>query len=113
MLIPGVHNTTIVRGSSWAYNVQWFTTEDETPVNLTGWTGVLRIKSSKNDDDALATLTTQNGKLTLDANGNISARLTKAEVDQLPLGFGMWYEIELNSSTESVQLLTGSIGVEP
>lgn len=112
MLLPGTHDTVMVRGVTWTFRVQWLTTALETPVDLTNWTGALKIKSRKQSTDSLTQLTTANGRLTLDDEGNIVGTLTATQVDALPLGT-LWYELELSSSEESVQLLAGRVRVDP
>lgn len=112
MLIPGRHDTTIVKGASWSFRVQWLVTEDETPVNLSSWSGQLYIKSRRQSEVSLLSCTTANGALQLDADGNISAHLTKTQVNTLPTGT-LFYELELSNAQESVQLLAGRVKVDP
>lgn len=112
MLLPGSHDTIMVRGVSWSFRVQWLVTADETPVDLTGWSGVLRIKTRKQAEESLSELTTGNGRLTLDDDGNVVATLPTSVVDSLPIGT-LWYELELSSGEESVQLLAGRVRVDP
>lgn len=112
MLIPGRHDTTIVRGASWDFRVQWLVTEAETPVDLSSWTGQLLIKTRRQNATALLSCTTANGGLTLDSQGNIRAHLSKAQVNTLPVGT-LFYELELSSAEESIQLLAGRAKVEP
>lgn len=113
MLIPGRHDTTIVNGASWDYRVRWLVGENEDPVDLSGWSGQLLIKAKPQDAEsrALMVCSTANGRLTLDADGNIIASLTRAQVKSLPVGT-VFYELELSSATESVQLLAGRVKVE-
>lgn len=112
MLIPGKHVLTIVRGVSWDFTVQWLVTPAETPVDLSGWTGHLLIKPRKQDDDVLMACTTANGRLVLDDEGYVRAKLTRQLVDTLPVGT-FWYELELFNADDSVQLLADAVKVEP
>ena len=112
MLIPGRHDTTIVRGASWDFRVQWLVTEAETSVDLSSWTGQLNIKPRSQASDPILVCSTANGSLTLDDEGNIRASLPRDQVDTLPVGT-LFYEIELSSAEESVQLLAGRVKVEP
>lgn len=112
MLIPGRHDTTIVKGASWDLTVQWLVTADETPVDLDGWAGVLRIKLRKQSEGALIECSSGNGRLTLDSDGYVIARLTKEQVETLDVGT-FFYELELSSGDEAVQLLAGRVKVEP
>lgn len=113
MLIPGKHDAIVVKGASWAFRVRWLVGNNEDPVDLTGWSGQLLIKAKRQDAEsrALAVCSTANGRLELDEDGNVTARLTKAQVESLPVGT-MFYELELMSSTESVQLLAGRLKVD-
>jgi hypothetical protein len=112
VLIPGKHDTTMVKGASWSFRVQWLVTEAETPVDLSSWSGQLLIKARRQNATPLLTCSTGNGRMTLDDEGNILARLTKDQVNTLPVGT-LFYEVELTSSEESVQLLAGRVTVEP
>jgi len=112
MLIPGSHDTVMYQGVSWTFRVQWLVGEASEPVDLTGYTGALRVKTRKQADISLTELTTGNGRLTLDADGNIVGRLDKEVVNALPVGT-LWYELELFSTDDSVQLLAGRVRVEP
>lgn len=111
MLLPGKHDVTMVRGVSWDLRVQWLVSGDE-PVDLTGWSGALRIKRRPQDATSVLECTTANGRLELDDEGYVVARLSKTLVDTLPLG-SMSYELELFSTNESVQLLSGAVKVTP
>jgi hypothetical protein len=112
VLIPGRHDTTIVKGASWDFRVQWLVTEAETPVDLSSWSGQLNIKPRSQASDPILVCSTENGSLTLDDEGNVRARLTKEQVNSLPVGT-LFYEVELSSAEESVQLLAGRVKVEP
>lgn len=112
MFIPGNHDTVMYRGVMWTFRVQWLITDDETPADLTGWEGVLRIKTRKQATESLLELTTSNGRLELTATGDIVARLDNTLVDTLPLG-SLWYELEVSSADEQMQLLHGHVKVEP
>lgn len=112
MLLPGKHVLTIIRGVSWDFTVQWLVTPDETPVDLTGWTGHLLIKKAKQDEQPLLACSTANGRLTLDEDGYVRARLSKELVDTLPIGT-FAYELELFNDDDSVQLLADAVKVVP
>ena len=81
-------------------------------MDLSAWSGQLNIKTRSQADSSVVSCTTANGGLTLDDEGNISAHLTKAQVNTLPVGT-LFYELELSNSEESVQLLAGRVRVEP
>jgi hypothetical protein len=84
------------------------------PVNLTGFTARMQIRASLEDDDTLASLTTENGGITLGGTAGTVALLLSA-TDTAALDFtSAVYDLELISSGGVVtRLLSGAVTLVP
>lgn len=67
------------QGATWNPTINWYDTDPDSPFDLTGFTGVLRIKASAKSDDVLLEASTSNARMTLtDTNPNISINVDGA-----------------------------------
>jgi len=72
------------------------------PVNLTGCTAALQLRSLPNDPTAALTLTTENGGITLTAlTGNIAVSATATQTRAIDEGF-YYYDLELTNTASGV-----------
>ncbi len=96
--------------------VQIFTykASNGTPINLSGYTARMMIKNSPEDDTALVTLTTENGRIALGgALGTITLSLTNAVTAALDFTNAL-YDLEIVSGGGFVtRLVTGAVTLSP
>jgi hypothetical protein len=72
------------------------------PVNLTGCTAALQLRSLPNDPTAALTLTTENGGITLTAlTGNIAVTATAAQTRAIDEGY-YYYDLEITATATGV-----------
>jgi hypothetical protein len=72
------------------------------PVNLSGCTAALQLRSLPNDPTAALTLTTANGGITLTAlTGNIAVTATAAQTRAIDEGY-YYYDLEITATTTGV-----------
>lgn len=65
MIEPTQEDLTIKAGTT--YDKPWeFLNEDETPMDLTGWTARMQLRSSMTADEVALELTTENGGIVID-----------------------------------------------
>jgi hypothetical protein len=87
---------------------------DDQPVNLTGWSAILQVKTEKLDDVAIIERSTADGSLVLSDGTeefNIETELTPAETTGLGLGKKV-YDLQLTSPAGKVNtLVIGSITI--
>lgn len=87
---------------------------DDVPVNLTNWTARLQARVDVEDTEAVLTLTTENGGITLGgALGTISLDRTAAQTALLPMGSYV-FDLELVSGVGVVtRLVQGELDISP
>ena len=72
------------------------------PVNLTGCTAALQLRSLPNDPTAALTLTTENGGIALTAlTGNIAVTATAAQTRAIDEGY-YYYDLEITATATGV-----------
>ena len=110
-----VYNTSIDQGADWYIN---FTYQQPagTPVNITGYTAALQIRTSPMAADAVLTLTSAvAGGITITgATGLLACRATAAQTALIP--FGKYaYDIEITAPSTNVvtRICQGTIQISP
>mgnify|MGYP007077436155 CR=1 FL=1 len=109
--MAATYNFTIDEGETWNLSMTWYTDSTKTTeVDLTGYTGRMKIKESFDGADILE-LTTANGKITLGGvAGTISLDLTEADTTSLePRSYV--YDLELVVGSTVKRLIEGTINV--
>lgn len=106
------YNTVIDQGADWFINFQ-YKQPDGTPVNLTGYTAALQVRTSPLAKTAVLTLDTPDG-LTITANtGTIAAHATAAQTAVITNG-KYSYDLEITNNVGVVtRLVQGTIEVSP
>ena len=108
------YNTTIDQGADWFINFQ-YKQPNGTPVNITGYTAALQMRTSPLAKTAVLTLTSAvGGGLTITGNsGTIAAHATAAQTDAITNG-KYSYDLEITSGAGIVtRLVQGTIEVSP
>lgn len=86
-----------------------------TPVDLTGCTARMQIRTAVESAEVVLELSTDNGRITLGgAAGTITMRLTAAETAALPPRLQAVYDLEIVHSNGDVRrLMAGKVSVSP
>ena len=108
-----VYNVTIDQGADWYLNVN-YNNPDNTPVNITGYTGALQLRSLPEDPTAVLTLTTANGGITITGlTGLVAIHATALQTRAIDDGV-YYYDLEITSPTNIVtRLIQGQAVVSP
>lgn len=109
------YDTTIDQGADWYINFTYYTDDTQTtPVNLTGYTAALQLRSEPSDlTSALSLSSPSSGIVITGASGLISVHATAAQTSAIITGY-YYYDLEITSSTNIVtRLIQGQIQVTP
>ena len=83
------------------------------PVNVTGYTAKMQLRSQPQDADAVLTLTSQTGEISVGgANGQFDVHATAAQTGAVDEGT-YYYDIEITSQGIVTRLAQGQIVVTP
>ena len=100
-VVPARHYLTIYQGSDYTQILTFLQTEGGAPVDLTGLTGRMQIRRTKESDDIIIELTTENGRLTFGGNTGI-VTITLTAVETATIQTGGFYDLEFVTSASSV-----------
>ncbi len=105
----GKYDFTLYQGATFARVLTW-KDENETPIDLTGYTARMHIRESQDADAAFVTLTTENDGITLgDAAGTITLSISASDTAAITETSGV-YDLELVSAGGIVtRLLAGEV----
>lgn len=106
---PAMEPLTIYQGASFREHFTW-TDENNTPVNLTGYSACMQARPTPESAQTLLTLTTANGGIMLGAAaGTVLVQMSAAQTETLPTGGGH-YDLELVAPDGAVtRLLMGRL----
>lgn len=105
---PAEHDLYIVRGDTWQQDFIYESPAD-TPVDLTGYSARLQVRKARFSDSTLLALSSDDGDITLDDEGNIQVTATAAVTALLDFSTAR-YDLELTSAGGIVTtLLEGEV----
>jgi len=106
---PGHYDFTLYQGASFSRILTW-KNENDTLINLTGYTARMQLRESQDEASAFLTLTTENGGIALGgALGTITLSISASDTAALTQTSGV-YDLELVSGGGIVtRLLQGKI----
>jgi hypothetical protein len=107
-----IYNTVIDQGADWSINFT-YQNPNGTPVNLTGYTAALQLRSFPDAPTAVLSLSTANGGITITAQtGVIAVRATATQTGSIIAGT-YDYDLEIYSAnaTSTTRLSQGQIVV--
>jgi len=110
MIEPATYHITCYQGAT--LDKSFTATNDNVPINWTGYTGKLQVRRYINTSDtAVLTLTTGSG-ITAGANdGKVIFTVTAAQTGAIPAG-NYVYDLELTSGSYVVRFLQGRFTVD-
>lgn len=105
---------TILQGETWRHQLVWKAGTPYVPVDLTGCSARMQVRSAVDSATVLLELTTANGGIELGgSSGEITLHLSAADTAALSWARGV-YDLEVVMSDSTVRrLLEGSIKVKP
>jgi hypothetical protein len=98
-----LYNVVIDQGADWFLNVT-YDNPDGTPVNITGYTAALQLRSLPTDSVAVLSLTTGAGITITGATGLVAIHATATQTRAIDEGV-YYYDLEI-SSTSSPAVVT-------
>ena len=107
-MTAGKYNVKIECGATFSKTVVW--NRNDAPVNLTTYTARMHIRPCAGSSILLLSLTTENGRISLNASGQILLTIAASVTETLEPGF-YFYDLELVNSDVVTRLLEGSAEV--
>jgi len=106
----GIFNDTIDQGATWQLEVQYLD-DNDVPVNLTGYTAAMQLRTDYLVDPASLTLTSANGSIVITA-GTGTLMITATATETYGLSAGIYvYDLELTIGTTKTRLIQGMLTV--
>jgi hypothetical protein len=110
-MTPGKYNMICPQGATFTKRLTW--TIDDIPVDLTGYTGKMQAKVSYGFKcDPIFNLTTENGGISVDDEGNIDLFINSNDTENF-VAKEYLYDLELDSGSEKYRLIEGKFIVTP
>lgn len=106
---------TIYQGETFPLPVQYLQEDEETPVNLTGYTAKMQIRTSATETDPLVDLSSDEGEITIDTTtGTVTATISAEKTAALPAGFKGRYDLFIFApgATVAEVLVFGPVAVQ-
>lgn len=108
--MAGTYDITCEQGATFNLVLTW-RNPDQSPIDITGYTGKMQVRASKADPDAVLTLQTGSGITLGGVNGTITLSASATATDALSAGTYV-YDLELTSSNGTVtRLIEGAFTV--
>ncbi len=109
-MMPGKYNMICSQGATFSKRLTW--TIDGNPVDLTGYTAEMQAREKYTSTNAIFTLSTSDGSITLDDEGNIDILINADDTESIvPKDYV--YDLELNSGAEIYRIIEGKFIVTP
>lgn len=111
-MTAGIWNTIMDQGSTWLLQVVYQDPNGD-PIDLTGFSGEMQLRSQAQDAQPALTLSTANGDITIDGpNGVINVAATSAQTEAVDEG-PYYYDLEVRdiASDEVSRIIQGQIVV--
>lgn len=110
-MTPGKYNMICPQGATFTKRLTW--TIEDVPVDLTGYTGRMQAKVSySNKCQPIFTITTENGGILVDDEGNIDL-LISSDDTEIFIPKEYIYDLELEKNNTVYRILEGKFIVTP
>lgn len=109
-MIPGKYNMICPQGATFSKRITWKV--EDVPVNLTTYTARMQARTTYNSATKVVDLTTENGGIALDSQGNIDISIAATATAALTAKEYV-YDLELINGTEVSRLIEGKFIVTP
>lgn len=105
--IAGTYNITADQGATFSRVITWKDSTG-TPINVTGYTARMQVRSIVSSDSVALSLTTENGRIALGGSaGTITLTVAASDMDDVSSGTYA-YDLELVSAGVVTRLVMGS-----
>lgn len=99
----------IEKGSTYRKTFQWLAEDEVTPIDLTGYSARMQIRSSYESTDYILELTTENGGISITPlDGKINLYIPESITSKISEDVGV-FDIELIIATDVYRFLKGSV----
>jgi hypothetical protein len=104
------YDTSINQGADWYINFVYQDTTTNTPINITGYTAALQLRSLPSDTTTALSLTSPAGGIVITGStGTIAVHATAAQTGSIVAGY-YYYDLEITSPANIVtRLVQGQI----
>lgn len=111
-MAAGTVNLVLEQGTTFKHTFYWRDADGVTPIDLTGYTARMQIRSSYDATSFLLELTTENGRISITpSTGRIDLTVTAADTASVTWDRGV-YDLELIDGFEEVtRLVQGRVNV--
>ena len=110
-MTAGIYNFTIDQGSTWTLQLI-YKDPNGAPINLSGYTAKMQLRSKFDSADAVLTLTSGSG-ITIDGpTGTINLVATDEQTEAIKSGFYV-YDLELSNGGVITRLIQGQVTLSP
>lgn len=110
-MTPGKYNMVCPQGATFSKRLTW--TIDDVPVDLSGYTAKMQAKVSYGSTcTPIFTISTENGGISLDDEGNIDLLIDADETETF-IARDYLYDLELDSGSEKYRIIEGKFVVTP
>jgi hypothetical protein len=110
-MTPAKYNMICPQGATFTKRLTW--TIDDVPVDLTGYTARMQARTSYSATcDPIFDITTENGGITLDDEGNIDLLIDSSDTESF-VAKEYLYDLELDSGSEVYRIIEGKFIVTP
>lgn len=105
-----IYNPTVDQGATWSLEVEYLDNND-VPINLTGFSARMQLRTDYSDAVADLTLTSAAGEIIINgAAGKVLVNMTSTQTGSLVQTFYL-YDLELFSGSNVIRLIQGQITV--
>lgn len=109
-MIASAYETIIDQGADWYINFVCLD-PDDVPIDFTGATAALQLRSLPDDAISVLTLTTENGGITITPlEGLIAVHATAEQTEAIITGI-YYYDVEVYVSSTTTRIIQGQITV--
>lgn len=109
----GIYNVTLEQGATFTRTIT-YNEPGGSPVDLTGFTAAMDLRASYNSEEAILTLTTENGRIALGGvAGTITLTIDAEDMADLVGPADGVYDLELYTGGTVIRLLQGTWTISP
>jgi len=102
----------IQQGDTWALQIVW-TNDDGSPVDMTGATAKMQLRTSVTSSTVVLELSSENGRITIGQAGRLDLQIAADDTAAMPTASGV-YDLEVKFASGVVKkIIRGSYLVTP
>ena len=112
MITPAKLKLKIIQGATFRKALVWLAPDKKTPIDLTGCTARMQVRSEIESPTVLLELTTENGGIVIDGPaGKLTLRISPTATAAITWESGVWDLEVVHPSGDVTRLVQGSISV--